>query len=238
MTLCLRQETKGMSGSKNCLARIDLTGGTPVTLSAGRAMPFLPEKTGDTIFVVAEGLCVCEWTPGPDRRRVLDLLVPGDLYHAGAAMPLPALRMAALSDSELIKLQPGTPDHFAAPDCWSPDLASEIVRNTQLRQSVLVGLLSGLTVEERVAGLFIYLALRLSERPGDNRSGFQIPLKRKDIADCLVLNADTLSRVLTRFKADGLIHQLGRDKVFVKDWAGLLSRCPISHALLSTYAGP
>ena len=95
-----------------------------------------------------------------------------------------------------------------------------------------------LTVEERVAGLFIYLALRLSEGPGDDRSGFQIPLKRKDIADCLVLNADTLSRVLTRFKADGLIHQLGRDKVFVKNWAGLLSRCPISHALLSTYAAP
>ena len=109
------------------------------------------------------------------------------------------------------------------------------VRKQQRRHAVLASILGGLQAEERVAALLIELSLRLSKDNGVHHPNIQIPLTRQDIADHLALNADTLSRILSRLKSDGVIQRVGREKTIIKDWPALLDRCPISEALLVEY---
>lgn len=204
------------------------------TIHSGHALP-LDARTRDSfIHVITSGLCVSEWRPSPDRRRVLELFCPQDIVQPASLPALQDFRIVSVMDTEILTLKPGALESVVHRDgAYLSEIITELGKRKQ-RALVHVGSLGGLTAEERVTTLFVELSLRMSDQPGD-QSGFQMPLSRRDIADYLALNADTLSRILTRYKADGLFHQVGRDKIYIKNWQALLDQCPVADALLAEY---
>lgn len=196
----------------------------------GRMVPLGSQAGEVNFYLVRTGLCLLEYDAGDARRRILKILCPGDVLQLAALPPLPELRLVAAQPSHILKLTSEVTS--------SPHLSARIFKQlakSERRTYFLLNAIGVLKAEARVAGLFIELALRLNCRPGDH-SGFQMPLSRRDIADHLALNADTLSRILSRFKADGVCHQSGRDRIFIKDWHALLAHCPIADALIADLA--
>jgi CRP/FNR family transcriptional regulator len=75
----------------------------------------------------------------------------------------------------------------------------------ELRRELETGLMRGhLSAEQRVAAFLLGVSRRLAER-GFDGARFRLPMSRPDIASFLGLNAETVSRLLTRFHERGWI---------------------------------
>jgi CRP-like cAMP-binding protein len=94
-----------------------------------------------------------------------------------------------------------------------------------------IGSLSG---EERVASFLIELALRIGKRTTLGVA-FDVPLSRTDIADYLELNADTLSRIMSRLRVKGVVAQTGRCRAVLPDWEGLCALSPVLGAIMALH---
>ena len=75
------------------------------------------------------------------------------------------------------------------------------------------------SADERMAAFLIDLAARYAAR-GFSGTQFQLTMSRGDMANYLRLAAETVSRVLSRFRSQGLITIEGRELV-LRDPAGL-----------------
>lgn len=204
------------------------------TIRSGHALSGATIGSDRSFYVITSGLCASEWWPSPLRRRVLELFCPHDVLQPCSLPVLPGFRIVSVMDADVLHVKPGALEGRAqGGSAVITSLVPELGA-AKRRATMLVSSLGGLCAEARVATLFVELSLRLSHQPGD-QSGFQMPLSRQDIADHLALNADTLSRILTRFKAEGLFHQIGRDKIYIKNWRALLDQCPVADALLAEY---
>ena len=84
-------------------------------------------------------------------------------------------------------------------------------------QMVLLGRKTAL---ERLASFIIELRER-SVRGGRNDAMVDLPMSRSDIADYLGLTKETVSRLLARLRARGLIRLAAIDRVEILDPAGL-----------------
>src|SRR5690606_36279780 len=79
------------------------------------------------------------------------------------------------------------------------------------------------TAAEKVAS-FLYL-IATHEDANEERADFDLPLSRADIADFLGLTIETVSRQLSRLKADGAIGIASHRRITVPDLARLRLRC-------------
>ena len=203
-------------------------------LEAGRSISLKFGHGKTSILILLSGLCWSEWRPGSSRRRILDLFCPGDVICPASLPRFGGADITVAERSRIVKVSLSDLELATQRDQHVLKLVMEQLRKNEQRKLILVSSLGGLTAEARVAALFVELSLRLKIKSGD-QSGFQIPLSRQDIADHLALNADTLSRIISRLKTDGVFQQIGRDKIYIKDWPALLNHCPISDALLQEY---
>lgn len=137
------------------------------------------------------------------RRQVLDFAYPGDLiglgsignHHASAlattrtrvrCLPVGDLRQIVMSDAKL---------GFKLYETMSRALAGA---------QELIFTVSQRNASERLAAFLVALAHR-NERSGECCTEFVLPMTRTDIADFLGLTIETVSRTMTKFRADGLI---------------------------------
>jgi CRP-like cAMP-binding protein len=58
-----------------------------------------------------------------------------------------------------------------------------------------------------------------------------MPLTRKELALYLGLNADTLSRIMSRFRSTGVIGRSERNRIVVRDVSELMRLTPAAAAL-------
>ncbi|MGC5340792.1 helix-turn-helix domain-containing protein, partial [Escherichia coli] len=79
--------------------------------------------------------------------------------------------------------------------------------------------------DERVAGFLLETARRAHKN--GNGDLIDMPVSRTDLAHHLALNPDTLSRVVSRFNAQGLIAMPSRRSFRILDAAGLAEVSPI-----------
>src|SRR5690606_24375956 len=112
----------------------------------------------------------------------------------------------------------------------SPDLArvvSDRLADQAARGALHKAILAGLTGDERVAALMIELALRTGK---ETASGlvFEMPLSRVDIAEYLALNADTVSRIVSRLRAKGLVVPASRHHLVCPRFEELAASCPLA----------
>lgn len=137
------------------------------------------------------------------RRQVVDFAFAGDFLGLGAtgnyatnAQATETTRLRCLPVTELRNEVRRNPklglELYEA-------IATELDATRELLMSV-----SHRTAQERIAGFLLALSRR-SARRGSNENHFVLPMTRVDIADLLGLTIETVSRTLSKFRANGLI---------------------------------
>jgi len=206
------------------------------TVVRARRRREVPLTVGSTeaVYIVRTGLLVLQTKPPGRTRQLLTLLYPHDVFRAAYAPPLPAAALSAVTASELWRLPARIFEMQLGSD---PALGLHVNRrlaNQHARAILHVAMIGGLCGEERVASLLIELALRVGVTCAGGIS-LEIPLSRNDIADYLALNPDTLSRIMSRLKARGLVVQSGRSRALLPDWEALCAHSPIASALVALH---
>jgi CRP/FNR family transcriptional regulator, anaerobic regulatory protein len=98
----------------------------------------------------------------------------------------------------------------------------EVAANELVAAQEQILLLGRKTARERLAS-FLLLQSRQDLPCGSSRSHFTLPMSRSDIADYLGLTIETVSRTLTRLRAERLIELVSQCELSVLDAKGLES---------------
>jgi CRP-like cAMP-binding protein len=196
----------------------------------------LTAGAGETVYVVRTGLLVLQTMPRGKHRQLLALIYPRDLFRSAFAPPLPESVLSAVAASEIWRLPAAAFESLLVSDTGLAHHLNRQLADQHARANLHLATVGGLNGEERVASFLIELALRIGS-PCANGVSFEIPLSRTEVADYLALNADTLSRIMSRLKARGLVAQTGRARVVLPDWNGLCAQSPIADAVVALH-GP
>lgn len=214
----------------NRLAQLDVQA-TPLKLRQRQRLTLTPAQD-DLVFTVMSGVLSLRTAMTSTGAGLISLYFPGDIVSAGsipcfsermlvASAPAEALRFKS---KQLIKLLTSDPELLAA---------YESQRDRQLaRASLHAAMLATLDGPQRLAGYLISMALELGVASGQTVA-INLPLTRTETAQHLALNADTLSRLTSRFKADGLVSQKSRHQIALRNWRALADLCPLSSAIVA-----
>jgi CRP/FNR family nitrogen fixation transcriptional regulator len=169
-------------------------------------------------YRIRSGAARCYAMRPDGRRRIVDLLLPGDHFGFAAgdeheftveavaegtsAARYPRWRLEALADS----------DPRLARDIRS--MAFQALLRTQM-QLLTIGRVTAL---QKVSSFLIDFASRLPEK---SENSIVLPVSRYDIADYLALSVETVSRSLSDLKQRGIIGMRGSRHVRIIDRAAL-----------------
>lgn len=202
-----------------------------------RRRQLLPFSNGhlDSVYIVRSGLLALQTVLPGKPRQLLALHYPGDVMGVALPPPLPHAASCAIVASELWRLPTSTFESRLAEDC---QLAVQITRHLarqEARTLLHAAMIGGLSGEERAASFLIELGLRAGV-PSAHGMAFDMHLSRNDIADYLALNPDTLSRIMSRLKARGIVAQTGRTRAIVPNWEALCAESPLAGTLTALHS--
>ncbi|HEX2843459.1 Crp/Fnr family transcriptional regulator [Hyphomicrobium sp.] len=200
--------------------------------------PLAPQPN-ETVYLIRKGLFLARIPMPGDQHHILSILYPGDVIRSNALRPLEGADILTASETgEAWRLRWSAVEALAREDhgleCQLFDSMADLAARLALHSAIT----AGLTGDERVAAMMIELALRTGK---ETHSGltFEMPLSRIDIAEYLALNADTVSRIASRMRSNGLIAQSSaRDHLACRSLAALEDACPLAPALRRLHAAP
>lgn len=198
-----------------------------VRLPAGVRKPLYGESASG--YILRAGCLLIDVALADDRRHVHILHYPGDPILPQTLPPALDIAMQALSDCELDRL-PASDIEPMAPIGDTRRAGRTYPSDVFARSAIHSTATSRLAGEERLATLLLEMSLYLGfDAPGGRV--FEQPLARKDIADLLGLNPDTLSRMMTRLRADGIISVPTRARMIVHDIPALAALTPLAESV-------
>ena len=191
----------------------------------------LGDQSASHRFTVEKGCVAIDAVLPGNRRQVMLILYPGEVFTRDAAPPVSNVGLTALLPSVVARstivadaLLPNA-NYFGSIE--DPSGLVQLMARSGLHAFAI----GRLTADERISTLLIEMALFLGN-PVNNGYVLELPLSRDDMADYLVLNPDTLSRLLTRLKASCVIHMPSRRHLIIKDFKMLAAMSPLSDALV------
>ena len=195
-----------------------------MALRRRQRVPLLPDGP-EHLYVLESGCLTLDAVLPGERRQVMLILYPGDIVSRVATPPAPQIGLTAMGPSNVQRYLVGdiTGDETGVS---IKDAIGRVAARAQLH-TVAIGRLTG---EERVATLFLELGLNLGKTLPNGLS-FEIPLTRNDMADYMALNPDTLSRLVSRLRASGIMAMPARSRATIKDLAALEAMTPLAGAL-------
>ncbi len=190
----------------------------------------LRDVDDDTAFRVEGGCLTCDAPVAAGRRHVLLVLFPGDVLCRRFVPPLPDLQMTSAASSVLLRVRgQGSDGGKSAVRFRALDVAAGAAQ--LLTRSCLYATARGrLSAEECLATLLADMALRLG-RATPGGYAFDVPLSRRDMADYLALNPDSLSRMMSRFKQSHLIVMPTRTRAIAPNIDALIAATPFGETL-------
>lgn len=189
----------------------------------------------ETLYLVRKGVFLARATMPDSRRQILSLLYPGDIVRAAAMPPLDDAEITAASDNgEVWRLRWAAVKDLVEADPALARHISDRLAEQAARLALHNAIIAGLNGDERVAALITELALRIGT-PTPAGVVFDMPLTRMDIAEHLALNADTVSRIISRMRAKGLIATVGRSRLICRDFSELAAACPLTATLINVH---
>ena len=189
-------------------------------------------RDSDLAFIVRSGVLMLRMTLPGSARQVAALLFPGDLIQSGFVPPYAEAMLVAAAAGEILRMRFSVVETLAAGDQAILRYLNEAVASRMRRQAIHAATLGQLDCEQRVATLLVELALRTGAKSQQGVT-FDLPFRRKDIADYLGLNPDTLSRIMSRFRAAPFFSHTDRNRIVVRDFAALAERTPAAKSLLA-----
>lgn len=176
-------------------------------------------EPAEYLFVLAEGRVKVTQPTASGAEVVTDVLVPGDLFgsltvHGEARYPESAV---ALTTVCALRIGPAAfrqvlTEHPAVALQVLDDVAVRLERSRTSTSRSASG-----TVTERVAATLLRLADRVGQRRADGGTLLQLPLTRADLAGMTGSTPESVSRVMSRLVADGVV-ETGRR------WTAVLDR--------------
>ncbi|GGF43596.1 hypothetical protein GCM10011611_57530 [Aliidongia dinghuensis] len=148
--------------------------------------------------VISGAVRLCKMMPD-GRRQISDFFGPGDLILIELSAEH-AFTAEAVTDSVICHYPRPTIDALLADPKFSRQLLT-IACDRLVSAHHRMAVLGRKTAEERLATFLVTSAKRLPA----SRQVMSLPMSRADIADYLGLTVETVSRVLSKFRRDGLI---------------------------------
>ena len=185
----------------------------------------------EAVFVVRAGALMLRVTLPPGLRQVVAILYPGDVFRAAFAPPAASAHLSAVSSGEVLRFRWTAFADLAASD---PEIAryyEDAVARQTARQAIHMAAVGRFDCRQRVATFLVELTLRTGTRAPCGGLAFEMPLNRTDMADYLGLNADTLSRTMSRLRASGLLSHPERHRALVRDFEALAALTPAAQSL-------
>jgi CRP/FNR family transcriptional regulator len=202
------------------------THGTCVQLRPQQRVSLPP---AEKVVLLREGMLAIDAMPIKEKLQILDFLVAGDVVSASIVLATPGVSLRAITSTTLISLDPLANDCDVPAHEYRTFLMAQC-RNQLARVNIYQLMIGRLETEPRVASFLLGLALRNSSGDAPDLT-IALPMSRTDIANYLVINSDTLSRTMMRFRALGLIERAGRHAVRVIDLDGLRKKSPLAPLL-------
>ena len=176
-------------------------------------------EPAEALYVVAEGRVKLSQVTAAGTETVTDILGPGDLFGAMGALgePYHLQTATALVGSCALRI---AQDDFRAVLAEHPRVGLRVLDDVAARlaraQSDIGGQTTD-TVAQRVATALLRLADKLGEDRGSGGTMLEVPLSRADLAGLARSTPESVSRVMSRWKKDGIIDSGRR-------WTALLDR--------------
>ena len=171
-------------------------------------------RAGDpfcSLFTIRAGSFKSVLLTEDGREQVTGFHLGGDVLGLdGIGLDVHAGDVVALEDSEVAEIPYAGLDLLAAEE---PSVQQELFRLLSLeiqRERALMLLLGSMRAEERLASFLIDLSQRMAAR-GFSASSFLLRMTREEIGSMLGLKLETVSRILSRFQAEGLISVRNRE---------------------------
>jgi CRP-like cAMP-binding protein len=203
-----------------------------VSLSWAAGDPlFTAGESADHLYVLVAGQAkLSQPTPG-GQEVVVDLLTPGDLFGALSILGQPVYPETAWALTTTCALRID-PQSFREILAEHPAVALRVLNDVAGRLAQArsdVGQQSTSTVAQRVATTLLRLADKLGqERSGNRGTLLQIPLSRADLAGMVGSTTESVSRVMSRLRKEGIIDS-GRRWTAVIDRDRLAATADMGH---------
>lgn len=195
----------------------------------------LAVEGAETVYVVRSGTLMVRVAFAEGMRQVLTLLYPGDVFRSAFAPPAASARLLAVSPGEALRFRWSAFSDLAASHPEIDRFYNDAMAAQNARTAIHIAAVGRFDCRQRVATFLLELALRTGMRTPSGGLDFEIPLSRADIADYLGLNADTLSRTVSRLRASGLLSQPERNRGLVRDLNALAALTPAARPLFALY---
>lgn len=175
-------------------------------------------------WIVEQGWAAICTSFADGRRQITGLETKGDTICGLVATPDTPTWLEALDDCRICQLDFS---RTARNLQGNPRFMMEVFRLTHQRLenvSIHLSTLGRLDSTERVILFLGQMSLRIRPTLG---GGVRLPTSREDIADYLGLNAETVSRILTRLKKQKLVKFLSPTEYTIPSMAALERRLPV-----------
>jgi CRP/FNR family transcriptional regulator len=194
-------------------------GGRPTETLAAREVLFWEGDAADHLFEIVSGCLRLYKLMADGRRAIIGFVFPGEILGV-------SLRDRYLFTAEAVggvKLRRYPRAQMYANLARMPGLSQEILAmacdELSAAQDQML-LLGRKTAQERIASFLIAVAKRTAHDDVPARE-IELPMARVDIADFLGLTIETVSRVLTKLKSEGLIALPSPHHISLRQMAGL-----------------
>lgn len=173
----------------------------------------------DSLYVVAEGRVKLSQVTPDGTETLTDILVPGELFGAMGSIGEPHHLQSASALVGTCTLRIGQ-DDFRQVLASLPSVALHVLDDVAARLARVQSDIGGQgteTVAQRTATALLRLADKLGEDRGRDGMMLEVPLSRADLAGLARSTPESVSRVMSRWKREGVI-DTGRR------WTALLDR--------------
>lgn len=187
-----------------------------------------------SLFIVRSGvvLAVAQVEDGHDA--ISSILFPGDVYAVPRSPEAMPLRLVAATPAELWRADCTTLEADMPVTGVNARFVRDNLAHQLARQRLHMLGLATLDGAQRVASLLYDFACRLGKE-ADQSVVFDMPLTRVDAASYLALNADTLSRIMSRFRSNGVVLRSGRSRIACRDLGLMRRETPFAEAISALY---
>jgi CRP/FNR family transcriptional regulator len=202
-------------------------------LRRGQTVALSPDAR-ETAFIVRSGALVLDLTLPGTARQVVDLHLPGDVLRSSFIPAGTNARLTSVAVTEVWRLRWTALKALAGDDRALAGFLEMSMAAQMARQALHIATIGRLTGEQRVATVLMDLALRSGVAATAGEVGFNMPFSRRDIADYLGLNPDTLSRIISGLRSQGVLARSERRRTVVRDLRALAALTPAAQSLTAT----
>ena len=189
--------------------------------------------SAEKVVLLREGMLAIDAMPAKGKLQILDFLVAGDVVSGSVVLPTRGASLRAITRTSLVSLDASANDFDMPAHQYRTFLLAQC-QNQLARVNIYQLMIGRLETEPRVASFLLGLVLRNAGGESPDLT-IALPMSRTDIANYLVINSDTLSRTMMRFRALGLIERATRHAIRVIDLDGLRKKSPLAPLLSAVF---